>query len=44
MTAEVAGFYPSIPHNEDQDIPKKQYEKFLSKKVSTQDIDNIITQ
>ena len=38
MTADVLGLYPSIPHSEDLDILKKQFENYPNKKVSTEDI------
>ena len=38
VTADVVGLYPSIPHSEDLDILKKQYENYPNKEVSTEDI------
>ena len=38
VTADVLGLYPSIPHSEDLDILKKQFENYPNKKVSTEDI------
>ena len=38
-TVDVVGIYPRfIPHSEDLEILKKQYENYLSKKASTEDI------
>ena len=41
VTPDVVGFYPSTPHSEGLDILKRQYEKYLNKKVSTEDIEKM---
>ena len=38
VTADVVGLYPSIPHTEGLEVLRKQYDKFLHKKVPTEDI------
>ena len=38
VTADVVRLYPSIPHTEGLDVLCKQYDKFLHKKVPTEDI------
>ena len=38
MTADVVGLYPSIPHTEGPEGLCKQYDKFLHKKLPTEDI------
>ena len=38
VTADVVGLYPSIPHTEGLEVLRKQYDKFLLKKVPTVDI------
>ena len=38
VTADVVGLYPSISHAEDIEVLQKQYDKFLHKKVHTEDI------
>ena len=38
MTADVVGLYPSITHTEGLEVLRKQYDKFLQKKVPTEDI------
>ena len=38
VTAGVVGLYPSIPHTEGLEVFCKQYDKFLPKKVPTEDI------
>ena len=36
-TADVVGLYPSIPHTEGLKVLRKQYGKFLHRKVPTED-------
>ena len=36
VTADVVGLYPSIPHTEGLEVLRKQYDKFLHKKVPTE--------
>ena len=36
-TADVVGLYPSIPHTEGLKVLRKQYDKFLHRKVPTED-------
>ena len=38
VTADVVGLYPTIPHTEVLKVLHKQYDKFLHKKVPTEDI------
>ena len=38
ITAGMVGLYPSIPHTEGLEVLRKQYGKFLHKKVPTKDI------
>ena len=38
VTADVVGLYPSIPHTEGLEVLHKQYDKFLQKKLPTEDI------
>ena len=38
IVTAVVGLYPSIPHNEGLEVLYKQYNKFLQKKVPTEDI------
>ena len=38
VTADVVGLYPSIPHTEGQEFLRKQYDKFLQKKVPAEDV------
>ena len=38
VTADNVGLYPSIPHSEDLEILKKQYENYLNKNVSAEDV------
>ena len=38
VTADVVGLYPRIPHTEVLKVLHKQYDKFLHKKVTTEDI------
>ena len=38
VTADVVGLYPSIPHTEGLEVLRKQYDKFVHKKVPTKDI------
>ena len=38
VNADVVGLYPSIPHTEGREVLRKQYDKFLHKKVPTEDI------
>ena len=41
MTADVVGLYPGILHTEGLEVLCKQYDKFLHKKVHTDDIKKI---
>ena len=38
VAADVVGLYTSIPHSEGLEVLQKQYDKFLHKKVLTEDI------
>ena len=38
VTADVVGLYPSIPHTEGLEVLCKQYDKFLHKKLPTEDL------
>ena len=38
VAADVVGLYPSIPHTEGLEVLRKQYNKFLHKKIRTEDI------
>ena len=38
VTPDLVGLYPSILHNEGLQVLRKQYDKFLQKKVPTEDI------
>ena len=38
VTVDVVGLYPSIPHTEGLEVLRKQYDKFLHKKLPTEDI------
>ena len=37
-TADAVGLYPSIPHTEGLEFPRKQFDKFLHKEALTEDI------
>ena len=38
MTADVVGLYPSILHTEGLEVLRKQFDKFIHKKVPAEDI------
>ena len=38
VTADIAGLYPSIPHDEGLKVLQNQYHKFIDKTVPTEDI------
>ena len=38
VTADVVGLYLSIPHTDGLEVLHKQYDKFLHKKLPTEDI------
>ena len=42
VTADVVGLYPIIPHTEGLEVLCKQCDKFLHKKVPTEDIIKIV--